>query len=160
MACAFGVLAVPELVGTKVELRYDPYNMAVVYARVKDQWVTCHAPAKIYLLLRNRSEREMRLIFEEERQKFRAYGRNFNDRAREMALEQAETEQSEAVADQRLRDEELRKIGQGKGDQHSTVSRAGLTPRHEVPVGDDHDDRQGRRTTGKPKPFERAKRVA
>jgi hypothetical protein len=149
----------PELHGTKVPVRYDPYNMAVVYAYVHKQWIVCLAPPRIYLLLKNRSEREMKIIFEEERQKYRTYGRKFNDRAREMALQQAEREQSEAVAEQRLRDDELRKVAQSKGNQHSTVSQAGKSPHQDASDSDKQDDRQSRRTSGKPKVFSRAKRV-
>jgi putative transposase len=150
----------PELYGTKVLVRYDPYDMSVVYAQVRNQWVVCLAPAKIYLLLKNRSEREMRLIFEEERQKYRAYGRRFNDRAREMALQQAEREHSEAVAAQRLRDDELRKIAIGKGNQHSTVSRANNQSHQDIRDSGDHDVSKSRQTSKKPKVFNRARRAA
>jgi putative transposase len=108
--------------GNKVRVHYDPYNMAIAYAYVGNQWIVCYAPPRIYLLLKDRSEREMRLIFEEERQKNRAYGRKFTERAKQLALEHAEREQSEKVRMQRDRDEELRKIAKSKNNQHSTVS--------------------------------------
>jgi putative transposase len=150
----------PELYGTKVPIRHDPYNMAVVYVCVKNQWVVCHAPPRIYSLLKNRSEREMRLIFEEERQKYRNYGRRFNERAVEMALQQAERERSEAAAEQRLRDDELRKIALAKGNRHAAVSRAGEPPPQEDSVRDRQEDRYGGRRAGRPKVFGRAKRAA
>jgi putative transposase len=149
-----------ELYGTKVKVRYDPYDMSVVYAYVRKQWITCLAPPKVYSLLKNRSEREMRIIFEEERQKYRTYGRNFNERAMEMALQQTEREQSEAAAEQRLRDNELRKIAQMKGNQHSTVSQAEVQEHLGVCASEKQDDQVSRRAAGKPKTFSRARKAA
>lgn len=149
-----------ELYGTKVSVRYDPYDMAVIYAYVRKQWIPCHAPPKVFSLLKNRSELEMRIIFEEERQKYRTYGRKFNERAMEMALQQAEREKSEAAAEQRLRDGELRKIALTKGNQHSTVSDAQVPSQPEASAGEKHDDQGIRRRSGKPKAFARAKKVA
>ena len=149
-----------ELYGTKVPVRYDPYDMAVIYADVRKQWIPCLAPPKIYSLLKNRSEREMRIIFEEERQKYRTYGRNFNERAMEMALQQAEREQTEAAAEQRLRDNELRKIALTKGNQHSTVSQAEVPDHPKSSASDKQDDHVSRGASGKPKAFSRARKAA
>jgi putative transposase len=149
-----------ELYGTKVEVRYDPYDMSVVYAYVRKQWIPCLAPPKIFSLLKNRSEREMRIIFEEERQKYRAYGRNFNERAMEMALQQAEREQSEAAAKQRLCDNELRKIALTKDNQHSTVSQTEVPDHPGTSASKKHDDQGSRRASGKPRTFGRAKKAA
>ena len=149
-----------ELYGTKVPVRYDPYDMAVIYAYVRKQWIPCLAPPKVFSLLKNRSEREMRIIFEEERQKYRTYGRKFNERAMEMALQQAEREQSEAAAEQRLRDGELRKIAQTKGNQHSTVSQVEVPEHLGASANDKQDDQVRRRASGKPKTFSRARKVA
>ncbi len=150
-----------ELYGTKVPVRYDPYNMGVIYAYVKNEWVVCLAPPRIYSLLKNRSEREMKLVFEEERQKYRMYGRKFNERAKDLALRQAGREQSEKVEEQRLRDEELRKTAQSRGGLHSTISQLDQTDKQRDSVASGTEDRlEEPYRTNKPKVFKKAKRVS
>lgn len=149
----------PELYKTKVPVRYDPYNMGVIYAYVYKEWVVCLAPPRVYFLLKNHSEREMQIIFEEERQKYRTYGRNFNERAKELALKQAEREQSETVEEQRLRDSELRKVAQSRNGLHAVISHLQQPSDETQSADDDYEVQQRkRRTSDTPKIFGAAKR--
>ena len=152
----------PVLHGTRVEVRYDPYNLSVVYALIEGRWEVCLGPARLFSLLKNRSESEARLIFEEERQKYRQYGRKFNERAKEMALRHAERERSEKVEEQRMRDEELRKIAATKGGLHGTISRLDRSGLEEQSpqVEAEQETPTARRRSNKPKVFGAARRTS
>src|SRR5262249_15248591 len=60
------------LAGQRVPVRYEPYDMGVVYAFVDGQWLTCIADA--FALVHGRSEREWQLILEEWRAHRRQHG--------------------------------------------------------------------------------------
>jgi putative transposase len=53
----------PASAGQSVPVRYEPYDMGVVYAFLDGQWLTCVADA--FALVHGRSEREWQLILEE-----------------------------------------------------------------------------------------------
>jgi transposase InsO family protein len=152
----------PELHKTRVQVRYDPFNMAIVYAQVGKVWEVCLAPLRLYSLLKNRSEREMKLIFEEERQKYRAYGRIFNERAKEMALKQASVEANEKVEEQRKRDDELRKTAKSRGNCHSAVSQLSQpVADHKPQDGTQQEEKdQTSKRCAQPRVFGSAKRAA
>ncbi len=60
-------------VGKPVEVRYDPFDMSLVYAFVDGQWLSCTADA--FLHVEGRSEREWELILDEWREQQRAHHR-------------------------------------------------------------------------------------
>ena len=62
----------PTVMGQRVPVRYEPYDMGVVYAFVDGQWLTCIADA--FALVHGRSEREWHLILEEWRAQRRHHG--------------------------------------------------------------------------------------
>src|SRR5207247_693752 len=62
----------PAVAGESVPVRYEPYDMGVVYAFVEGQWLTCVADA--FALVHGRSEREWQLILEEWRAQRRQHG--------------------------------------------------------------------------------------
>ena len=62
----------PAVAGQSVPVRYEPYDMGVVYAFVEWQWLTCVADA--FALVHGRSEREWQLILEEWRAQRRQHG--------------------------------------------------------------------------------------
>ncbi len=62
----------PAVVGRRVPVRYEPYDMGVVYAFVDGQWFDCIAD--VFPLVHGRSEREWQLILEEWRAKRRQHG--------------------------------------------------------------------------------------
>jgi putative transposase len=55
------VFASPGVVGTKVKLRFDPFDISHVYAYVHNHWVECITPA-YYGQLHGHSEREITLV--------------------------------------------------------------------------------------------------
>jgi transposase InsO family protein len=105
----------PELYGQQVEVRYDPFNMAHVYALVGKEWIVCYAPPAIYAKLKVCTEREVKIFSEERRQLTRAHGRGFRSRAKNLAERHILREESERVQQQRLRDAELRIIRERHG---------------------------------------------
>jgi putative transposase len=61
-----------EVAGSVVPVRYEPYDMGVVYAFVRDQWLECIADE--YAHVHERSEREWHLILDEWRAHQRQHG--------------------------------------------------------------------------------------
>jgi putative transposase len=59
--------------GKRVEVRYEPFDMSLVYAFVDGQWLQCTADA--FLQVQGRSEREWELILSEWREQQRAHHR-------------------------------------------------------------------------------------
>jgi len=53
----------PGIENTQVPVRYDPYNMGIAYAYVKNKWVLLRS--EHYLTFLNRTEKELQLITEE-----------------------------------------------------------------------------------------------
>lgn len=62
-----------DVAGSCVPVRYEPYDMGVVYAFVRDQWLECIADD--YAHVHGRSEREWHLILEEWRAHHRQHGK-------------------------------------------------------------------------------------
>jgi putative transposase len=62
-----------KVAGESVPVRYEPYDMGVVYAYIGGQWLECIADA--FGQVHGRSEREWNLILEEWREQQRQHGR-------------------------------------------------------------------------------------
>ncbi len=62
-----------EVAGTSVPVRYEPYDMGVVYVFVQGQWLECIADN--YAQVHGRSEREWHLILDEWRAHQRQHGK-------------------------------------------------------------------------------------
>ena len=62
----------PQVAGSAVPVRYEPFDMSVVYAFVEGQWLECVADN--FAQVHGRSEREWQLILEEWRQQQRQHG--------------------------------------------------------------------------------------
>jgi putative transposase len=60
-------------VGSRVEVRYEPFDMSIAYAFVDGQWLTCSADA--FLQVQGRSEREWDVLLDEWREQQRAHHR-------------------------------------------------------------------------------------
>jgi len=97
------LLASPSVVGTKVPLRYDPFDISHIYAFVHNHWIECITPS-YYGQLHGHSEREIALASTE----LRAQNKNSHVRtpidARRLAEFLAKIEAHEAVLLQRQRD--------------------------------------------------------
>jgi len=62
----------PQVARSAVPVRYEPFDMSVVYAFVEGQWLECVADA--FAQVHGRSEREWQLILDEWRQQHRQHG--------------------------------------------------------------------------------------
>jgi putative transposase len=62
----------PQVARSAVPVRYEPFDMSVVYAFVEGQWLECIADD--FAQVHGRSEREWQLILEEWRQQQRQHG--------------------------------------------------------------------------------------
>src|SRR5262249_15360176 len=54
------VFSARELVGQSVPIRYDPFDIGILYAFVQNQWLPCQS--QFYAQLSGRSERELEII--------------------------------------------------------------------------------------------------
>src|SRR5699024_3103302 len=64
----------PKIENSQVEVKYDPFNIGIAYAYVGDQWVECQSEGYKYLY--GKSEKQMKIITEEIRQKNKLYSQN------------------------------------------------------------------------------------
>ena len=103
------VLASSSIAGTKVRLRYDPFDISHVYAFVHNHWIECITPS-YYGQLHGHSEREIALASAELRaQNQHSHVRTPID-AKRLAEFLAKIEAHEAVLLQRQRDIEQRLV--------------------------------------------------
>jgi putative transposase len=114
--------------GKQIEVRYEPFDMSLIYAFVDGQWLRCTADA--FLQVQGRSEREWELILSEWREQQRVHHRKrvTLDSSRLAAfLEEVLTE--DALLSQRQRDLEGVSIREAIVGPPKTVSRNdGPTP--------------------------------
>ena len=73
-----------SLVGSVVEVRFDPVNILYAYVRIEDKWVRC--ACKKYQNLTRMTERDRKLYSDEECQRKRGFAKGLRDRALERAL--------------------------------------------------------------------------
>ena len=95
----------PNVVGTRVQVRYDPWDISVIYCFVEGHWVRCYS--QFYAILKGKSENEVKIASQEIlRQKQKHAGKAVIS-ARELADFLLRAEQNEAILNQRLLDEEM-----------------------------------------------------
>ncbi len=119
----------PEVERTQVAIRYDPFNIAVVYAYVQGQWVACHS--QYYGAFVGHSEKELALATETLRQQARMSHRAVSITPVRLADFLAHVQDHERVLVQRLRDQEAQVVldGIAAGLEGKTESRsAALVP--------------------------------
>jgi transposase InsO family protein len=80
----YGCEELESLVGSEVEVRFDPLNVMYAYVRIKDKWVRC--VCNKYLHLARMTERERKLYSDTEHQRKRNFTKGLKDRALERAL--------------------------------------------------------------------------
>jgi putative transposase len=97
-----------EVEKSQVSVRYDPYDMGVAYAYVKNQWVTCIS--QHYSSLAGHSEREIMVASEELRKQNRNTAKQFVVTASHLAEFLSKSEQQEVVLLQRMQDLEAKEI--------------------------------------------------
>jgi putative transposase len=92
----------PDVEGTEVPVRYDPFDVGTAYAYVKGRWVRCIS--EYHALFQGRSEQEIKVISAELRQQKQQHTRSLPLRAKTIASYLESTEASEAIQLQRLKD--------------------------------------------------------
>ena len=92
----------PEVEGTNVPIRYDPFDMGTAYACVKGHWVRCIS--EYYKSFQNRSEREVNIASTQLRRKKQKHAQRIALSAKEKATYLEGTEAQEALLIQRLHD--------------------------------------------------------
>jgi len=98
----------PDVEGTSVEVRYDPFDIGIAYAFAKNRWVRC--VSQYYTFLQGHSEKELMLASKEIRQSQRLHTKNRVVTARHLADFLAHTAEHEALRQQRMRDFEAKTI--------------------------------------------------
>jgi transposase InsO family protein len=98
----------PQVQGSLVAVRYDPFDAGIAYAFVHRQWVQCYS--EHYPILKGHSEREMMLATEELRQRYHNHSAAFDVTARQLAEFLQSVEAQETLLTQRLSDLESRTI--------------------------------------------------
>ncbi len=102
------VFRLPDVVRTRVPVRYDPFDISVAYAYVHEHWVECVTSS--YGQFQGHSERELLLVTAELRACNRKSHVTTPITATRLAAFLADIEAHEAVLLQRLRDQETRAV--------------------------------------------------
>ena len=92
----------PEIEGTTVPIRYDPFDLGTAYAYVKGHWVRCIS--QYYKYFHGRSEREVKLASLELRRSKQKHAGRVTLSAKEKAAYLEGAEAKEALLRQRLQD--------------------------------------------------------
>lgn len=98
----------PEVERSSVEVRYDPFDAGIAYAFVRGVWAKCHS--EYYSILRNHSEREIKVVTEELRRRRKLHSLQFNVTAKKLAEFIESVEAEEQLLLQRLRDQETQQV--------------------------------------------------
>lgn len=126
----------PEVEGTQVPVRYDPFDVGTAYAYVCGHWVRCIS--EHYQLLQGHSEREIKLASTEIRKQKHQHAQRIAVRAKEIASYLERAEISETLQSQHLYD-------LAAGDIHSLLHDKTTSPHEgqfcnsfESPTDDDN----------------------
>jgi len=98
----------PEVEGTRVPIRYDPFNIGIAYAYVRGQWVQCIS--QYYAAFTGHSEKELQLATEGLRQQARINHKAVSLTPQHLADFLANVHAHQGVLVQRLRDQEARGV--------------------------------------------------
>lgn len=101
----------PEVEGTQVPVRFDPFDAGTAYAFVKGRWVRCLS--EHYARFAGRSERELMLASAELHKRHQQHRQHATLTARQLADFLASLEAEELLLEQRLRDAQAR---EARGD--------------------------------------------
>jgi putative transposase len=107
-----------EIENSRVEVRYDPFDVGTACAFINGSWSECHS--EYHNAFQGHSEKEVRAAAEEIRKRWKNQSQRFPVTARRLAqlLETAETK--EEVLAQRLRDLEARRAQADVGTAKTT----------------------------------------
>jgi transposase InsO family protein len=96
----------PDVEGTQVPVRYDPFDAGLAYAFIRKRWVRCIS--EHHARFAGRSEREIQLASAELHRRHQRHNQQFRVTARQLADFLASVEGEEVVLEQRVRDAEAR----------------------------------------------------
>ena len=102
------VFAARELAGQAVPIRYDPFDIGILYAFVQNQWIPCKS--QFYAILSGRSERELAIITAELRKSAQGDEESRGLSAARLAALLSKAEGHQALLLQRMKDQESRPI--------------------------------------------------
>ena len=97
----------PRLGNSRVEVRYDPFDIGTVHAFVDNQWVECHS--EYYHAFQGRSHKGLKLAAEELRKRWQNHSLHSATTAKKLAEFLAAAETQETVLAQRRADMEVRR---------------------------------------------------
>lgn len=97
----------PRLGNSRVEVRYDPFDLGTLHAFVDNQWVECHS--EYYHAFQGRSHKELKLAAQELRKRWQNHSAHFPVTARKLAELLAAAETQETALAQRRVDMEVRR---------------------------------------------------
>ncbi len=97
-----------EVEGTEVEVRYDPFDIGIAYAYVKNKWIRC--VSQYHTFLQGHSEKELMLASKEIRRQNQLHIKNRTVTARRLADFLNSASEYEAIRQQRIRDLEAKAI--------------------------------------------------
>lgn len=83
----------PKIEKTKIEVKYDPFNLGITYAFINNEWVKCISEQ--YKYLNGKTEKQIKLIAEEIKQKNKLYSKNNTVTAKMIARYIIESEEIE-----------------------------------------------------------------
>lgn len=98
----------PDVVKTSVPVRYDPFDIGVVYAYVQRHWIVCRSP--YHSLLEGHTEKELQVATAEMRKQARRDQTRADVSAARLAAFIASAHAHEDLAQQRLRDLEGKQV--------------------------------------------------
>ena len=98
----------PEIQGTLVDVRYDPFDAGKAYVYIRGQWLECLS--EYYALFQGRSEKEIQLAVEELRKRNKNYSKNYKIRAKTLGNFLAQIQSEEELLTQKLKDEQGKEI--------------------------------------------------
>src|SRR5579885_369590 len=98
----------PEVEGTRVSIRYDPFNVGRAYAYVRGQWVECLSDRQ--KAFHDRSEREVMMATSELRRQQTRHSGRFNITATKLAHFLESVEAEEVLLRQNLSDKATRNV--------------------------------------------------
>jgi len=98
----------PNVEGSQVDVRYDPFDISTAFAFIAGRWVTCHS--EHYAAFRGRSEKEIMLATKELRGLKTKHSRQFGASAKQLANFLESVEGEEMTLMQRLHDSEGRHV--------------------------------------------------
>ncbi|MEH6937807.1 Mu transposase C-terminal domain-containing protein [Bacillus sp. JJ664] len=119
----------PKVENTKVPVRYDPFNIGIVYTFVKGRWVQCIS--EYHSLLKGKSEKELKIITAEIRKRNKSANKSKNVNASQIAAFINLLEENEKLMDQKLKDSQSEEVRE-RINSPSDLENENLSKKHNL----------------------------